>query len=53
MPDMVELFVAAPDGTVWAVCSGGRLLQAGPDEWAWSSALAPDTDVSVKSVAFV
>jgi pyridoxal biosynthesis lyase PdxS len=25
---MVELFVAAPDGTVWAICSGGRLLRA-------------------------
>jgi photosystem II stability/assembly factor-like uncharacterized protein len=52
MPDMVELFVAAPDGTVWSICSGGRLLQAAPDDWSWSSALPPATDVSVKSLAF-
>ena len=53
MPDMVELFVAAPDGMVWAICSGGRLLIAAPDDWSWRSALPPDEDVSVKSVAFL
>ena len=52
MPDMVELFVPAPDGTVWAICSRGRLLRASPDDWAWSSALPPGVDVNVKSVAF-
>ena len=52
MPDMVELFVAAPDGTVWAICSGGRLLRAAPDDWSWTSALPADAAVSVKSVAF-
>jgi photosystem II stability/assembly factor-like uncharacterized protein len=52
MPDMVELFVPAPDGTIWAVCSGGRLLRAAPDDWSWSSALPPDADLDVKSVAF-
>jgi hypothetical protein len=52
MPDMIELFVAAPDGTVWAICSGGRLLRAAPDAWSWSSALPPDARVSVKSVTF-
>jgi photosystem II stability/assembly factor-like uncharacterized protein len=52
MADMVELFVPAPDGTVWAVCSGGRLLWAAPDDWSWSSALPPDAAVGVKSVAF-
>ena len=52
MPDMVELFVPAPGGTVWAICSGGRLLVAAPDEWRWSSALPPDADVRVESVAF-
>jgi photosystem II stability/assembly factor-like uncharacterized protein len=52
MPDMVELFVAAPDGTVWAICSGGRLLRAAPDDWSWSSPLPPGTDLSVKSLAF-
>jgi photosystem II stability/assembly factor-like uncharacterized protein len=53
MPDMVELFVPAPDGTVWAICSGGRLLRAAPDEWSWSSALPSDSALSVKSVAFL
>ena len=52
MPDMVELFVAAPDGTVWAICSGGRLLRASSDDWSWSSALPPHAGVSVESVAF-
>jgi photosystem II stability/assembly factor-like uncharacterized protein len=52
MPDMVEWFVAAPDGTVWAICSGGRLLRASPDDRSWSSALPPDAGVTVKSVAF-
>jgi photosystem II stability/assembly factor-like uncharacterized protein len=52
MPDMVELFVAAPDGAVWAICSAGRLLRAAPDDWSWSSALASDAEISVKSIAF-
>jgi photosystem II stability/assembly factor-like uncharacterized protein len=52
MPDMVERFAAAPDGAIWAICSGGRLLRAAPDDWRWSSALPPDVTVSVKSVAF-
>jgi hypothetical protein len=52
MPDMVELFAAAPDGGVWAICSGGRLLRAAPDDWFWSSALPPDADVRVRSLAF-
>jgi hypothetical protein len=52
MPDMVELFVAAPDDRVWAICSGGRLLRASPEDWSWSSALPSDADVSVESIAF-
>jgi hypothetical protein len=52
MPDMVELFVPAPDGSLWAICSGGRLLRAAPDDWSWSSALPADAAVTVKSVAF-
>jgi hypothetical protein len=52
MPDMVELFVPAPDGSLWAICSGGRLLRAAPDDWSWSSALPEDATVTVKSVAF-
>jgi photosystem II stability/assembly factor-like uncharacterized protein len=49
MPDMVQLFVPAPDGSVWAVCSGGRLLRAEPGAWTWSE-MAPGLEV--KSVAF-
>jgi hypothetical protein len=52
MPDMVELFVPAPDGTICAVCSGGRLLRAAPDDWHWSSALPRDVAITVQSVAF-
>ena len=57
MPDMVELFVTAPDDAVWAVCSGGRLLHATPGAWDWRSALPADSDLDsglkVQSVAFV
>jgi hypothetical protein len=52
MPDMVELFIAAPDDSVWAICSRGRLLRASPEDWSWSSALPSDADVSVESIAF-
>lgn len=53
MEDMVEVFVAAPDGTVWAVCSGGRLLRATPGEWRWRAALPAGAALTVRSVAFV
>jgi photosystem II stability/assembly factor-like uncharacterized protein len=53
MPDMVELFVAAPDGSVWAICSRGRLLRATPGTWSWNSALPAGSDLAVESVAFV
>jgi len=52
MPDMVELFVAAPDGDVWAICARGRLLRATPGEWHWRSALPPDAALAVNCVAF-
>ena len=52
MPDMVELFVPAPDGTILAICSQGRLLRATPGEWTWSAVLPADAGVTVKSVAF-
>jgi photosystem II stability/assembly factor-like uncharacterized protein len=52
MPDMVELFVAAPDGGVWAICSGGRLLRATPGDWTWESALPRGAEVQVRSLAF-
>jgi hypothetical protein len=53
MPDMVELFLAAPDGSVWAMCSQGRLLRAWPGEWSWRPVLPEGSEVQVKSVAFV
>ncbi|MGH2458863.1 MAG: WD40/YVTN/BNR-like repeat-containing protein [Chloroflexota bacterium] len=53
MPDMVELFVAAPDGTILAICSGGRLLRSDPGPWTWRSALPDDAELNVQSVAFV
>jgi len=53
MTDMIELFVAVPDGGIWVICSGGRLLCATPGAWLWSSGLPPDADLAVKSVAFV
>ena len=53
MPDMVELFVAAPDDTIWAVCSGGRLLRATPGEWSWGSTLPTGAELNVQSVSFV
>lgn len=53
MPDMVELFVAAPDDSIWAICSGGRLLRATAGEWHWESMVAEDAGVKVQSVAFV
>ena len=52
MHDMVELFVAAPGGDVWAICSGGRLLRATPGDWAWESALPEGAAVQVRAVAF-
>jgi len=53
MPDMVELFVPAPDGSVWAICSGGRLLRATPGDWSWESALPPGAGAQARSLAFV
>lgn len=53
MPDMVELFIAAPDDDILAICSGGRLLRAAPGEWRWSSALPAGADLRVEAVAFV
>ena len=53
MPDMVELFVPAPDGSVHAVCSGGRLLRSDPGPWLWHSALPANRSDSVVSVCFL
>lgn len=53
MEDMVEIFVPAPDGSIWAVCSGGRLLKATPGEWQWSSILPESAGIEAQSVCFV
>ncbi len=53
MPDMVEVFVPGPDDSVWAICSGGRLLRAEPDELSWTSALPGIEKIEVESVAFL
>lgn len=53
MPDMVELFVVAPDSTIWGICSGGRLLTAEPGEWHWRSALPAGMADNVVSASFL
>ncbi len=53
MPDMVELFVAAPDESIWAICSRGRLLRADAGDWTWRSALPDGSALEVKSVTFM
>ena len=53
MADMIERFVTAPDRTIWAIGSGGGLLQATPGEWSWRSVLPADSGLHVQSVAFV
>jgi hypothetical protein len=52
MPDMVEVFIDAPDGSVWAICSGGRLLRAVPESLNWESVLNEPDRVEVESVVF-
>ena len=51
MEDMVERFVAAPDGSVWAICARGRLLRAEPGAWHWASVPGSE-ELEVESVAF-
>lgn len=56
MPDMVELFVPSPDNTIYAICSGGRLLvaePADPGNWHWRSVLPDHADIKVQSVSFL
>ena len=52
MADMVERFQPAPDGSVWAVCSGGSLFRALPGEWIWSPGLTLPAGVTAESVCF-
>jgi photosystem II stability/assembly factor-like uncharacterized protein len=53
LDDMVERFVEAPDASLRAICSGGRLLAAEPGEWQWRSAIPGVENMGVESVAFV
>jgi len=55
MPDMVELFVAAPDDQrLGDLLAGAALLRGTPDDWSWSSALPPDARAERQSrFAFV
>jgi len=52
MPDMVELFVPAPDGSIWAIRSGGGLIRAEPGEWQWNSVLPDGANLKVESVTW-
>lgn len=54
MEDTVERFEEAPDGTVWALCSGGRLFAAEPGNWRWSNPLPESADgLAIESITFV
>ncbi|MGH7920481.1 MAG: WD40/YVTN/BNR-like repeat-containing protein [Candidatus Dormibacteraceae bacterium] len=53
MPDMVELFVPAPDGTIFAICSGGRLLRADPADWRWTPVGRDGAGGKAVSVSFL
>ncbi len=53
MDDMVELFLAAPDGSIWARCSGGDLLRAEPGEWRWRGLLPDGAEIKVQAAAFL
>lgn len=53
MEDMVELFVPAPDETIWAVCSGGRVLVSEPGPWLWRTPLPDGASLRAEAVSFV
>jgi len=53
MEDMVELFELAPDETIWAITSGGRLFWSEPGEWHWRSALPQSNGLDVQSASFI
>ena len=55
MKDMIELFLDAPDGSVWALFAQGRLCRAEPGEWNWRSVLetTQSPNLQVESVCFV
>lgn len=52
MHDMVESFFEAPDGRIWAICSGGALLETASDAIRWT--IVPGAEgLQVESVAFL
>lgn len=53
MEDMVEVFVPAPDGSICAVCSAGRLMVSEPGPWRWRSMLPDGAGVAVEAISFV
>jgi photosystem II stability/assembly factor-like uncharacterized protein len=53
MPDMVEVFVETPQGEIWAICSGGRLLSTETSRVEWKNVLNEPDRVQVDSVAFL
>jgi photosystem II stability/assembly factor-like uncharacterized protein len=53
MPDMVERFEPAPDGSIWAICSGGRVFRAMSGEWRWTTPLPATSGIDVDAVSFV
>jgi photosystem II stability/assembly factor-like uncharacterized protein len=53
MEDMVEIFKPGPDGTILAICSGGRLLQANPDELHWRQVIPEANGIKVEDVALL
>ncbi|HEX4213960.1 MAG TPA: hypothetical protein VIA06_11645 [Candidatus Dormibacteraeota bacterium] len=53
MPDMVELFVPAPDSSIYAVRSRGGLLRSEPGPWRWRSALPDGRAEDVLAVSFL
>lgn len=52
MPDMVERFRVAPDGLIWAVCSGGRLFKARAGEWKWTEAVELPEGITTESICW-
>jgi hypothetical protein len=53
MPDQVEIMVPAPDNSIWAICSGGRLLRAHPDELHWTLVVPESAGIDVEDVSFL
>jgi len=54
MDDMVERFEEAPDGAIWALCSGGRVFTASPGEWHWNDLLVDaGGNLAVDAISFV